>query len=138
MTGRGRGQNGAVEKEAVSYQCRGRPRVLSQVSKEKLYVGVVGARGPLFRKDQPGSTSASALPSLSQGICTTLLFSPRRSLGASPVSSHLHLFDHPGIENSNLAGITEAQRCLVAWPRSHSESKLRWGHGYELCPLSQS
>ena len=50
MAGRGRGQNGAVEKEAVSYQCRGRPRVLSQVSKEKLYVGVVGARGPLFRE----------------------------------------------------------------------------------------
>ena len=93
---------------------------------------------PSSERDQPGSTPASALPSLSQGICTTLLFSPHRSLGASPVSSHLHLFDPPGIENSNLAGITEAQRCLVAWPRSHSESKLRWGHGYELCTLSQS
>lgn len=50
MAGRGGGWDGAEEKEAVSYQSRGGPGVLSRVSKKKLYVGVVGARGPLFRK----------------------------------------------------------------------------------------
>lgn len=64
MEGRGEGWRGAVEKEAVSYQSKGGPRVLSQVSKEKGYVGVVGARGHLFRKDQLGPPLSHLPPTL--------------------------------------------------------------------------
>ena len=85
-----------MEKEAVSYQSKGGARVLSQVSKEKVYVGVMGARGCLFRKDQPGSPSVPP-PTITQSqeiFMTLFIFALR---GASLVSSsHFHPFDRPG------------------------------------------
>lgn len=96
MGGRGGGWKEAVKKEAVSYQSKRGPRVLSQVSKERVYVGVVGARAHLFRKDQPGSTSVPP-PTVTQSqeiFMTLFILTPT---GASLVStSHFHPFDHPG------------------------------------------
>lgn len=53
------------KKEAVSHQSKGGSRALTQVSKEKLYMGVVGVRGHLFRENQPGTSTAPS-PNIAQ------------------------------------------------------------------------